>query len=113
MMAGATSNQLRNVSEEPRSMKDILKKFCSYTTTHGVGRLAETKSRFSRFIWAAFIVSAFAMFFYEAHGLFALYFSRPVSTVVKLRQATVSIYIQLRIIIKKTEYRRVFSVCLM
>ena len=77
------------VSDEIRS-KDLLKEFCSYTTTHGVGRLAEAKTRFSKFIWTCFILSAFAMFFYQVHGLFALYYSRPVSTMTSLKQATVS-----------------------
>lgn len=76
--------------KKPRSTKEVIKEFCSYTTTHGVGRLAGTKTRFSRFIWIAFVLGAFAMFFYQAHGLFTLYFSRPVSTVVNIKQATVS-----------------------
>ena len=81
-MGDTTSDEIRT--------KDIIKEFCSYTTTHGVGRLAEAKTRFSQFIWTCFILSAFGMFFYQVHGLFIHYFSRPVSTVTSLKQATVS-----------------------
>ena len=81
-MEDATSDEI--------TKKEIIKEFCSYTTTHGVGRLAEAKTRFSQFFWTCFILSAFGMFFYQVHGLFVLYYSRPVSTVTSLKQATVS-----------------------
>ena len=81
-MGDATSDEIR--------ANDIIKEFCSYTTTHGVGRLAEAKTCFSQFIWTCFILSAFAIFFYEVHGLFVLYQSRPVSTMTSLKQATLS-----------------------
>ena len=86
----AKSDELISASEEPPSTKKILMEFCGYTTTHGVGRLAEAKTCVSRLIWALLIFGAFAIFVFETHALFEVYFSRPVSTVMNLRQATVS-----------------------
>ena len=77
------------VSDEIRT-KNIIKEFCNYTTAHGFGRLAKAKTRFSQFLWTCFILSAFTMFFYQVHGLFVLYYSRPVSIMTSLKQATVS-----------------------
>lgn len=89
-MTGGGSDKLAENSGMSHSAKDLIKDFCNYTTTHGVGRLAEAKTVFSRFIWTIFILGAFAMFFYQTHGLFELYLSRPVSTVVKVKHNAVS-----------------------
>jgi len=89
-MAGAISPESSKASKISESTKGLIKEFCNYTTTHGVGRLAEAKSLFSRFIWTLFILGAFSMFLYQTHGLFELYLSRPVSTVVRVRHKTVS-----------------------
>ena len=80
----------RKQSMEQPSTKELLKEFSSYTTTHGIGRLAEAKTRLSRLFWTGFIIGAFAVFFLQVHGLFALYYSRPVSTTINLRQTNVS-----------------------
>ena len=80
----------RKKSMEQPSAKELLKEFSSYTTTHGIGRLAVTKTRLSRLLWTGFILGAFAMFFVQVYDLFDLYYSRPVSTAINLRHATVS-----------------------
>ena len=90
-MTGEDSNEVKKDGEEPQSPKELIKEFCSYTTTHGVGRLAEAKTLFSRSIWTVFILGAFAMFIYQTCGLFNLYLRRPVSTAVKEKYKTVSI----------------------
>ena len=89
-MTGEVSYQVKKDIEETQTPKELVKDFCSYTTTHGVGRLAEAKTLFSRSIWTVFILGAFTMFFFQTYGLFTLYLSRPVSTVVKVRHKTVS-----------------------
>ena len=89
-MTGGRSDELPKDNKMSPSTKDLIKEFCNYTTTHGIGRLAETKTIFSRFIWTVFIFGAFAMFFYQIHGLFELFLSRPVSTIVKVKHKTVS-----------------------
>lgn len=89
-MTGDVSNEVKKDDKETQTPKDLVKDFCSYTTTHGVGRLAEAKTLFSRSIWTVFILGAFAMFFFQTYGLFTLYLSRPVSTVVKVKHKTVS-----------------------
>ena len=88
-MAGETSTEDKKDGEEPKTPKELVKDFCSYTTTHGVGRLAEARTLFSRSIWTIFILGAFAMFIFQTYGLFKLYLSRPVSTVVKVKHKTV------------------------
>ena len=87
-MAGVTTDGMKN----PQTTKELIREFCNYTTTHGVARLAETKTIFSRFLWSIFIMGAFAMFVYQTSGLFELYLSRPVSTVVQVRHKTVSTF---------------------
>ena len=89
-MAGDVSYETKKDDKETQTPKELVKDFCSYTTTHGIGRLAEAKTVFSRLIWTVFILGAFAMFFFQTYGLFTLYLSRPVSTVVKVRHKTVS-----------------------
>lgn len=89
-MTGDVSNEVKKDDKETQTPKELVKDFCSYTTTHGVGRLAEAKTLFSRSIWTVFILGAFAMFFFQTYGLFTLYLSRPVSTVVKVKHKTVS-----------------------
>ena len=89
-MTGDVSYEVKKDSKETQTPKELVKDFCSYTTTHGIGRLAEAKTLFTRSIWTVFILGAFAMFFYQIFGLFTLYLSRPVSTVVKVRYKTVS-----------------------
>lgn len=92
-MAGDVSYEVKKDNKERQTPKELVKDFSSYTTTHGVGRLAEAKTLFSRSIWTVFILGAFAMFFYQTYGLFTLYLSRPVSTVVKVRHKTVGKHI--------------------
>ena len=95
-MTGDVSSEVKKDGKETQTPKELVKDFCSYTTTHGVGRLAEAKTLFSRSIWTVFILGAFAMFFFQTYGLFTLYLSRPVSTVVKVKHKTVSKQIVLR-----------------
>ncbi|KAJ7355012.1 ligand-gated sodium channel [Desmophyllum pertusum] len=78
-MAVGVSEELIKDSEDPQSTKKLIKEFCSYTTTHGVGRLAEAKTLFSR------LHGVFSLW---THGLFAKYLSRPVFTSVKMRHKT-------------------------
>ena len=82
-----SQNELKG---SPSKTKHLIKDFCNYTTTHGVGRLAEAKTIFSRFIWSIFILGSLSMFIYQTSGLFGLYLSRPISTVVKVKHKTVS-----------------------
>ena len=89
-MAGATEHNVKK-SEDNQSPKELIKDFCGYTTTHGIGRLAEARTLFSRFIWTIFILGAFTMFIFQTHGLFTLWLSRPVATVVKVKHNAVSI----------------------
>ncbi|XP_022797297.1 degenerin deg-1-like [Stylophora pistillata] len=91
-MAAATEYNVKKVGEDNQSPKELVKNFCGYTTTHGVGRLAEAKTLFSRFIWTVFILGAFAMFIFQTHGLFTLWLSRPVATVVKVKHTAHSIF---------------------
>lgn len=90
-MTGETSHEGKKDGESPKIPKELVKDFCSYTTTHGVGRLAEARTLFSRSICTVFILGAFAMFFFQTHGLFKLYLSRPISTVVKVKHKSVCI----------------------
>lgn len=91
-MAGEASfNEDKKDGEEPKTPKELIKDFCSYTTTHGVGRLAEARTLFSRSIWTVFILGAFGMFIFQTIGLFTLYLRRPVSTVVKVKHKSVCI----------------------
>ncbi|XP_068684972.1 amiloride-sensitive sodium channel subunit alpha-like [Montipora foliosa] len=87
-MTGVGSADSDKDSTIPRSTTEIIRDFGNYTTTHGVGRLAEAKTIFSRLIWTTFILGAFSMFIYQTRGLFQLYLSRPVSTLVQVRCAT-------------------------
>ena len=89
-MTGVGSADSDKDSTILRSTKEIIRDFGNYTTSHGVGRLAEAKTIFSRLIWTIFILGAFSMFIYQTRGLFQLYLSRPVSTLVQVRHATVS-----------------------
>ena len=91
-MADMDVYAVKKDSDDLQSPKELIKDFCGYTTTHGVGRLAETKTLFSRLIWTVFILGAFAMFIFQTHGLFTLYLSRPVATVVKVKHKAVSIH---------------------
>ena len=95
-MTGDVSSEVKKDDKETQTPKELVKDFCSYTTTHGVGRLAQAKTLFSRLIWTVFILGAFTMFFFQTYGLFTLYLSRPVSTVVKVKHKTVSKQIVLR-----------------
>ena len=58
-MTGVGSADSDKDSTIPRSTKEIIRDFGNYTTTHGVGRLAEAKTIFSRLIWTIFILGAF------------------------------------------------------
>ena len=88
-MDGDSESQIE-LKGSPSKTKHLIKDFCNYTTTHGVGRLAEAKTIFSRFIWSIFILGSLSMFIYQTSGLFGLYLSRPISTVVKVKHKTVS-----------------------
>ena len=92
-VAGEDSYAVKEDGNEPQSPKELIKEFCSYTSTHGVGRLAEAKTLFTRSIWTVFILGAFAMFVYQTSGLFKLYLRRPVSTAVKEQYKSVSVQI--------------------
>ena len=94
-MAGEVSYEVKGDNDGSQSPKELIKEFCGYTTTHGLARLAEAKTLFSRLIWTVFILGASAMFIYQTCGLFSLYLRRPVSTIVKEKYATVGIQILL------------------
>ena len=89
IMDGDSESQIE-LKGSPSKTKHLIKDFCNYTTTHGVGRLAEAKTIFSRFIWSIFILGSLSMFIYQTSSLFGLYLSRPISTVVKVKHETVS-----------------------
>ena len=77
--------------EKKPSIKQVISNFCSYTTAHGLGRLAESRSVFRRVIWSLFCIGALTMFVIQMYNLFVIYRSRPVSTVVNIHHESVSI----------------------
>lgn len=88
-MAGDGSNDSAKPSMMTRPTKELIKDFANYTTTHGVGRLSEAKTVFSRLVWSIFILGALGMFIHQTLGLFELFMSRPVSTLIQVKHATV------------------------
>ncbi|KAK2573765.1 hypothetical protein P5673_001455 [Acropora cervicornis] len=64
-MAGDGSNDSVRPSTMTHSTKELIKDFANYTTTHGVGRLSEAKTVFSRLVWSIFILCALGMFIFQ------------------------------------------------
>lgn len=76
--------------EKKPSINQVVSNFCSYTTAHGLGRLAESRSVFRRVVWSLFCLGALTMFVIQMYNLFVIYLSRPVSTVVNVHHESVS-----------------------
>ncbi|XP_029186299.2 amiloride-sensitive sodium channel subunit alpha-like [Acropora millepora] len=87
-MAGDGSNDSVRPSTMTHSTKELIKDFANYTTTHGVGRLSEAKTVFSRLVWSIFILCALGMFIFQTLRLFESFMSRPVSTLIQVKHAT-------------------------
>ena len=77
------ANSNSDVSETS-SIKQVVSTFCSYTTAHGLGRLAESRSVIRRVTWSLFCIGALVMFVLQTKNLFVIYLSRPVTTVVNV-----------------------------
>ena len=77
------------VDKKP-SIKQEITRFCSYTTAHGLGRLAESGGFFHRTAWSVFCIGALIMFVIQLYNLFLMYLSRPVATVVNVHHESVS-----------------------
>ena len=88
-MAGDGSNDSTRPSTMTHSTKVLIKDFANYTTTHGVGRLSEAKTVVSRLVWSIFILGALGMFIFQTFRLFESFMSRPVSTLIQVKHATV------------------------
>ena len=74
-------------SQEKKGSKSFIKlihSFMGYTSAHGIGRLAESKTIFWRIFWSLVCMGAFGMFIYQGVGLLKQFFSKPVSTTVSV-----------------------------
>ena len=78
------NNYINENEENQKTLKQLLHNFMSYTTAHGIGRLADAKGIFWKIFWTAVCLGAFGMFLSQTIGLFKLYLSKPVSTTVKM-----------------------------
>lgn len=81
-----------SVNKKPSIKQEIIH-FCSYTTAHGLGRLAESRGFFHRTAWSVFCIGALIMFVIQMYNLFLIYLSRPVATVVNVHHESVSMTI--------------------
>lgn len=70
--------------EEKETIPKLVRHFLGYTTAHGIGRLADKRTLFWKIFWSIICLGSFGMFAYQAHGLFAIYLSRPVTTSVRV-----------------------------
>lgn len=86
-----TEASTKSTASNKPSIKQALSHFCSYTTAHGLGRLAERSGAFRRISWSLFCIGALAMFVVQMYNLFVIYLSRPVATVVNVHHESVSI----------------------
>jgi hypothetical protein len=92
--------QAKASSEEKKaskSFKTLLHNFMGYTSAHGIGRLAESKTIFWRIFWSLVCMAAFGMFIYQGVGLLQQFFSKPVSTSVSVTFEKVILHFQSRI----------------
>lgn len=55
------------------SIKDLCREFAEQATTHGLRRIAETKTTFAKFFWTLFFLSALAGCFYHCSFLIQKY----------------------------------------
>lgn len=78
---GASSPQEKR---ESKSFKKLVHNFMGYTSAHGIGRLAESKTIFWKIVWSLVCMGAFSMFIYQFIGLFQQFLSKPVSTSVSV-----------------------------
>ena len=62
----------------------LIQDFTGYTSAHGIGRLGKAKGIFWKVFWTVVCMGAFGMFISQTYGLFEFYFSKPVSTTVKI-----------------------------
>lgn len=70
--------------KDDKTFSKVVLKFMGYTSAHGIGRLADSKTIFWKIFWTLVCMGAVGMFIYQAYGLFELFLSRPVSTSVKI-----------------------------
>ena len=70
--------------KESKSFRKLVLNFMGYTSAHGIGRLAESKTIFWKIFWSLVCMGAFGMFIYQATGLFQQYLSKPVATSVSV-----------------------------
>ena len=78
--------------KDSKSFKKLIYNFMGYTSAHGVGRLAESKTVFWKIFWSLVCMGAFGMFIYQGIGLLEQFISKPVSTTVSITFEKVTYY---------------------
>ena len=84
----------RNTNEKENIPK-LIRNFLGYTTAHGFSRLEGSKGIFWKIFWSLVCLGSSGMFTYQVHGLFVLYFSRPVTTTVRITFEKVRVFVAL------------------
>ena len=74
-------------------IRELLADFCGYTTAHGLGRLSQSNNTFTRLVWTMFCLGTSTVFVLQVYNLFVIYWSKPVSTVVKVEHESVSFFL--------------------
>ena len=78
------AQQSKRNTNEKENIPKLIRNFLGYTTAHGFSRLEDSKGVFWKIFWSLVCLGSFGMFTYQVHGLFVLYFSRPVTTTVRV-----------------------------
>lgn len=64
--------------EHEQSLRDIVREFSAWTSTHGIPHIVLTENTILRSIWAILTVGAFGAAIYQVVTLFIRYFSYSV-----------------------------------
>lgn len=78
------SERVASQEQEKETIPKLLRHFLGYTTAHGLGRLGDAKSLFWKVFWSIVCLGSFGMFAYQVRGLFVIFYSRPVTTSVRI-----------------------------
>lgn len=64
--------------EHEQTLRDIVREYSAWTSTHGISHIVLTENNFLRSIWAVLTLSAFGAAIYQVVTLFIRYFSYSV-----------------------------------
>ncbi|PAA48513.1 hypothetical protein BOX15_Mlig006056g1 [Macrostomum lignano] len=67
-------------SGAPEGLSSPVKRFCGYTTAHGLGRFSEQSNLIGRVIWVSFLLATYSGFAYHLSTLFERFLQAPVLT---------------------------------